>query len=235
MPALQRATEDLCWLFSRSYAVNSAVKLVGDRFGLVDRQRQAVLRAACSDAALCERTRRAVGREALPGRPVEIDTFNLLITIEAALSQGVVLGCRDGTYRDMASIHGSYRKVEQTMAAITLIGRRLKQLRVPSAIWRLDRPVSNSGRLRALLLEHAAVHQFAWDVRLDDNPDRVLGSEQPLVVSADAAVLDRVEHWANLARWVVTEDVPQAWIVPLVAGQDSALATVPLPPGNEDR
>jgi hypothetical protein len=29
--------------------------------------------------------------------------------VEAALAGGVILACRDGAYRDMASIHGTWR------------------------------------------------------------------------------------------------------------------------------
>ena len=114
----------------------------------------------------------------------------------------------------MASIHGSYRKVDQTVAAVQLAGDFFAGNGVGSVLWRIDRPVSNSGRLRAMLLDQARLHQWNWTVTLDDDPDRVLGNEHELVVSADALVLDRVRRWANAARWIIDQRVPQAWIVP---------------------
>ena len=69
----------------------------------------------------------------------------MLTTIEAALAAGVVLAARDGTYRDMASMHGSYRKVAETRPALKLLGQTMAALGVREAFWLLDRPVSNSG------------------------------------------------------------------------------------------
>ena len=45
-----------------------------------------------------------------------------MTTVEAALGGGVVLGCRDRTFRDIAGVHGTYRKVAETMPALELIG-----------------------------------------------------------------------------------------------------------------
>ena len=54
-PDLAAAVADLSWLLSRGYAEPSSLKLVGDRYRLVERQRVAVLRSACSDESLARR------------------------------------------------------------------------------------------------------------------------------------------------------------------------------------
>ena len=48
LPSLRAATSDLSFLLGRSYAMGSALKVVGDRYQLTARQRGAVLRSACS-------------------------------------------------------------------------------------------------------------------------------------------------------------------------------------------
>ena len=48
-PTLRQATADLGWLLSRGYPRESSLKLVGDRYALVSRQRIAVARCAASD------------------------------------------------------------------------------------------------------------------------------------------------------------------------------------------
>lgn len=204
------------WLLSQGYAPKSSLKLVGDRFALVSRQRTAVMRSACSDESARVRAVNRGDATQLGSNSIEIDTLNVLITIEAALSGGVVLAGRDGTYRDMASIHGSYRKVSQTAKAIELVGRFLGEHKVGPVLWRIDRPVSNSGRLKEQIQNHALVEKLNWEVRLDNDPDKVLGEEYDTVASADAVVLDRVKLWANLARWVVDQYVPDPWIVNMV-------------------
>ncbi len=215
LSVLAQATDHLSWLLSHGYAPPSSLKLVGDRFNLVARQRAAVMRSACSDDSLASRNSRAIRPVGLGGIDLEIDTFNLLITLEAALAGGVILVGRDGVFRDLASIHGSYRSVHQTECAIALSAQFLSQHGIGQVLWRIDRPVSNSGRLRARLLQYASDHKLAWQVRLDDDPDRVLGAEYETVVSADAQVLNRVTRWANLARWIIEKEIVDAWLVPM--------------------
>lgn len=210
LPRLVAAVADLCWLLSREYATKAALKLVGDRYGLQRRQRLAVMRSACSDAALARRRSREVPRTALTGRVLLIDGFNVLTTIEAALAGGVILHARDGAFRDMASMHGTYRRVEETSPAIQFVGRYLEDCPPAQCRWYLDRPVSNSGRLRALLLEAAEEHGWNWTVELVDNPDRLLIEQPQIVATSDSDVLDRSGRWLNLARCVVAEFAPAA-------------------------
>ena len=150
-PALTQATADLSWLLSRGYAHESSLKLVGDRYRLAARQRLAVARCACGDSERAERRRRQVGPMELPDCPLWLDGYNVLTTIEAALSGGVILAARDGTYRDMASMHGSYRKVAETLPALELLAATIAALGAVECVWYLDRPVSNSGRLKELI------------------------------------------------------------------------------------
>ena len=155
LPALRQAVSDLSWLLGRGYAIVSAVKLVGDRWSLTERQRLAVRRAACSDPARADRLARRSPAAELEGRDLLIDGFNVVTTVETALGGGVVLHCRDETYRDLAGIHGTYRKVAESIPALELIGARLSLLSLSQVGWLFDRPVSNSGRIRAMVQEAA--------------------------------------------------------------------------------
>jgi hypothetical protein len=213
---LRAATHDLSWLLSRDYAQPSAVKVVGDRYRLNERQRMAVTRASCSDESLAKRKASEVSPGALRDRPIEIDGYNLLTTIEAALAGGIILHCRDGTFRDIASIHGTYRKVEETLPAIELAGSMLTSLNVARARWLLDSPVSNSGRLATMLRDEAAKHGWNWDVELVQNPDAILSASNEIVVSADSVILDRCVKWFNLARRVVEGLIPSANVVEMM-------------------
>jgi hypothetical protein len=150
VPAIHRGVADLSWLLAQGYADKGALKLVGDRFSLTERQRVAVMRSACSDPQRTSRQARCIPVTQLAGHSVAVDGYNLLITVEAALSGGVLLRGRDGCLRDLASIHGTYRRVEETLPAVELIGRLLEVQAVSEVLWLLDRPVSNSGRLKTL-------------------------------------------------------------------------------------
>jgi hypothetical protein len=215
LPRLREAVADFSLLLTKGYADKSALKLVGDRFSLTQRQRLAVMRSSCSDQQRRSRLARRVPIEALAGQPLAIDGYNLLITIEAALSGGLIFQGRDGCFRDLASIHGTYRKVEETVPAVKLIGDFLTEIRVAKALWLLDSPVSNSGRLKTLLGQFARENNWPWEIRLTISPDAELSRTDTIVVSTDSVVLDACLQWTNLAAEIITHRLPSTTIIDL--------------------
>ena len=218
---LRNAVSDLSWLLTRGYSQDGALKLVGDRFALTKRQRLAVLRSACSDESIRRRKEKCVPVSDLRGRALTIDGYNLLITIESALSGGVILIGRDGCYRDLASVHGTYRKVGETEPAIRLILNYLESLEPRSVRFLLDRPVSNSGRLKAfmetLLPDDAdpEVPAVPIVVELVESPDKIIVKSPGTAITSDSAILDCCAAWANLAEAIICRKIPAAWKVNL--------------------
>lgn len=209
-PRLRAAVSDLSLLLTRGYAPDSSLKLVGDRYNLTRRQRLAVMRSSCSDQALADRRRRRIGLERPQPTDLVIDGFNVLTTIEAAMSGGILLLGRDGCLRDMASMHGSYRTVQETLPAIAAAGETIMSHGPVTCTWLLDRPVSNSGRLGKLIEQMAASRHWPWRVELMDNPDRAMVDGPAVAATADSGVLDRCGHWVNLAAEVVAACCPDA-------------------------
>lgn len=212
---LRHASHDLWWLLDRGYALRSSLALTGDRYVLSQRQRLAIARCACCAEQLHTRQRREVPLTALAGADVWIDGYNLLITTEAALARGIILRGRDGAYRDMASLHGSYRKVTETLPALQLLGETFAASRIATCRWVFDRPVANSGRLKGLLEDLAQTRSWRWTVQLDNNPDQVLANADGIIVSSDSVVLDRCQRWFNASRHVVTERIPTTPVIDL--------------------
>lgn len=176
----------------------------------------AIARALCSAAQAARRQTHRVDPLALAGQTLHVDGYNVLTTIEAALAGGAVLRCRDGCYRDMASMHGSYRHVEETHPALVLLARVADELAVGTMVWYFDAPVSNSGRLKSRMTALAEEHRWNWTVQLVPNPDPLLSASAAVVASADSAVLDLAGRWFNLARYAIDAHAPSAWIVDLV-------------------
>ena len=220
VPRLRDAVGDLSWLLSRGYADPSAQKVVGDRYNLTQRQRTAVMRCACTDAALDRRLRSRTTPEDVPGGSLLLDGYNVLTTVEAALAGGVVLRARDTSARDVASLHGTWRRVDETRTAIELIGDVAHgELGAARLEWLLDSPVSNSGRLKVMLQEVARERGWDWAVQLVPNPDADLAvATHGIVATADSVILDRCGRWFGLAGEVVARRVPQAWVVDLAPG-----------------
>lgn len=215
VPDLLAASRDLAWLKTRGYADSSSLKLVGDRYKLDARQRTAVARSTCSDSELQNRSQRLVQHTDIKGKQLYIDGFNLLTSIEAALGNGILLIGRDGCLRDMSSMHGNYRVLDDTDAAINLIHQFLAEHQPGSIQWLLDKPVSNSGRLKAKILDLAqSFPALNCIVELVPDPDPVLKeiptAEDIAIITADSGILDHCGFWLNTAREIVArEAVPE--------------------------
>jgi hypothetical protein len=229
-PTLRAAAVDLWWLLDRGYAGPSSLKLVGDRYSLTQRQRVAVGRCSCSQASAAARRSRQIEARQLSGRELAIDGYNVLTTVEAALAGGVLLVGRDGVLRDMASVHGTFRTVAETRPAIERIGQFLAERGAGQCLWYLDSPVSNSGRLKTLLREVAAVHGWPWRIELVASPDRQLKSSQQaqatgegagtapaIVATSDSAILNACGPWIDLSLAIVRSTCAEAAIVDLSA------------------
>ncbi|MEZ5945058.1 MAG: DUF434 domain-containing protein [Planctomycetaceae bacterium] len=216
IPSLQTATAELSWLLSRGYALASSLKLVGDRHGLTARQRTAVSRCTCTTDQRKRRQAHQVAAIELQGEFLWVDGYNVLTSIEAALSGGILLRGQDGCIRDMASMHGSYRKVSETVPALCLIGEYCQRLGIACVRWLLDAPVSNSGRLRTLMLELASEHGWNWEVDLVPDPDPILATAAEIIASADGEILNNAQRWYPLASEVACT-IETRWEIDLSA------------------
>ncbi len=143
-----------------------------------------------------------------------IDGFNLIITLEVALSGSPILLGKDGVLRDLAGLRGTYKLIDKTDIALELMGKTLKELKVPMVRFYLDSPVSNSGRLKSKILEYSESWNLPVEVELIPNVDAVL-SDMERIVTGDSIILDECKSWFNLSRKIVDDYIPYAWIVDL--------------------
>jgi hypothetical protein len=215
LPALRAAAADLCWLLDHGYAPRSAIELVGNRHNLTSRQRMAVSRHACAHEDVQRRQKLRVEPGQLQGNELWLDGYNVLTVLESALAGGIVLLCRDGCCRDIAGIHRRYRKVNETLPVLRLAGETAAALGVSRCRWWLDQPVSNSGRLKTLMLEAAANAGWNMDVELVFSPDHVLSHTGEVIATSDGIVLDHCQRWVNLARLIIAERLPQTRLLDL--------------------
>ena len=209
LPALRDAVADLSWLYARGYSDVAAVALVGDRYRLRKRARNAAGRMATPDEVAAARRAKRLALGALRGRALVIDGFNVLVTSESALSGAVVLRGRDGAHRDLSAVHGSYRPVAETEQVIATLVDVLGAAAPASVRWLLDRPVSNSGRLAARLRAAAP----GWEVELVDAPDPVLAASDAVVATADSWILDRCVAWCDLPAEVIAARGVAPWLI----------------------
>jgi hypothetical protein len=214
LPMLRKAQTDIQWLLDRGYPMRSVITFVGSHYQLTSRQRSALQRATDQTACYRKRENKRLGLEKLQEGPLLIDGFNLVITLETALSGSMIIEGADGVIRDLAGLRGTYRIIEQTAQALDLLGLFIQVYHVPSVHIYLDAPVSNSGKLRKKILDHS----LSWDspvtVDLVPNADRELAGKARIATS-DSVLLDQCRSWFNLVTAIVKHKVPHAWIVQL--------------------
>ena len=83
---MRAAAEEIAWLLDRGYPPRTVNDFVGGHHQLESRQRLALQRGVCSPAQYQRRAARELDPEDVARRPLVVDGFNLIITIEVALS-----------------------------------------------------------------------------------------------------------------------------------------------------
>ncbi|MEL6810453.1 MAG: DUF434 domain-containing protein [Bacteroidota bacterium] len=210
---LKEAISDMHYLLSRGYAEKSSLQLVGNKHRLNVRQQKAVQGMSASEAQIQQRISSRLSLPELKGQEIAIDGFNLLIILESALSGAYVFKGLDECYRDLSGVHGTYKRVQQTEQALTLVGEFLKEAKAGNVLWLFDQPVSNSGRLKTLLGTLAQEKGYDWTIWLDYNPDKLLAKSDRIVVSSDAWILDRVGRWFNLAGYLIEGNLSNTHVI----------------------
>ncbi|HCJ40385.1 DUF434 domain-containing protein [uncultured Ruminococcus sp.] len=203
---LRKAAEEVGYLLDRGYPVKSVTTFVGNHYLLSERQRLALARVVSPQENIAERKAKEVGADELSGETLYIDGFNTVISLEIAYSQSMLFRCMDGTVRDLAGLHGTYRLIEQTDLAIKAMCETLGELGVKRAVIYLDAPVSNSGRLKGRIFEVCGELPFELEVLIENPVDAILKTK-PLVVTADAMILDDCERWFDLTKCVIERKI----------------------------
>ena len=208
---LYKAAQDVYYLLNQGYKMKGASVFVGNHYQLSERQRLALVRGVTSKNNLQNRKRKEID-EIIEGCIVNIDGFNTIITLEVALSESLLLKCMDETIRDLAGLRGTYRLINKTKSAICLIGEMLEKRKVGKAIFYLDAPVSNSGKLKECILELLKDSSFELQVQNIYQVDSVLETLDN-VVTSDAVILDQCKSWINLNKKIIECNLSEIEVV----------------------
>ena len=178
---MQTASRHVRYLINEGYDLKQASTFVGNHFLLSERQRLAIMRSLATDEQLA------------------IDGFNTIITLEVMLSEGILFECMDGTIRDLAALRGTYRLIPETSEAVRMMLQALQKARISKATILLDEPVSNSGRLKALIADIGEEFGFELDIQILKDVDRSLYGKEH-VITSDSVILDHCISWIEQKR-----------------------------------
>lgn len=203
---LYKASEDLVYLLNRGYKIKGASTFIGNHYLLSERQRLALIRGISKNDDIKTRKYKEVN-DFSGTKVIHIDGFNTIITLEVALSNSLIIKAMDETIRDLAGLRGTYSVIDKTEIAIKLIGDFLLEHKIERTVFYLDKPVSNSGRLKMKILEIFKDTELQIEVENIDNVDSVLKSKEN-VVTSDAIILDNCISWINLNKYIIEKNIP---------------------------
>lgn len=211
---LKIAQEEIQWLLDRGYKTKHIIEFVGSHYQQSARARTALQRTTATTAEYEKRKSTMLSFEYAKDGCLFIDGFNLIISLEVALSGSPILLGKDGVLRDLAGLRGTYKLIDKTDIALNLIGKTLNELSVPIVKFYLDSPVSNSGRLKSKILECSETWGIPVEVELIPNVDVVLAGKER-IVTGDSIILDECKSWFNLPRKIVEDNIKDAWVIDL--------------------
>ena len=86
---------------------------------------------------------------------------------------------------------------------------------IRDVLWLLDKPVSNSGRLRTLIEQTAADKGWPWQVELVPSPDKQLADTDRIALTSDSDILDKCRRWSNAMPFLL-QSVSPLWLMDLM-------------------
>lgn len=203
---LRLAVQDMNYLLSRDYTERASSELVGNRYKLKTRQIQALRGASASENQIQNRKSKQVEISDLKDKIIYLDGFNILILLESLISEAYIFKGLDDCYRDLSGVHGTYKRVNQTQKSIELVSRFFQKAKLQKLFWIFDKPVSNSGRIKQIILEFTQENNLNWEVDLQFNPDKFLAENAEIIVSSDAWILDHCKKWFNVIDYLIQEE-----------------------------
>lgn len=209
---LRKAHEEIKWLLDRDYKLESIMNFVGGRYQFSTRQRDALKRGTCNTENEIFRKSKKLNINNLKDKTLNIDGFNLIISLEVALSGGTLIVGDDGLIRDLAGLRGTYKLIDKTDIAIEYIFKFLESKEVKVINIYLDSPVSNSGNLKIRILELSNKYKIITNVILVNNADVVL-EKLDYVVTSDSTILDKCDSYINLSKNIINDYIPKANLI----------------------
>ncbi len=212
---LQDGANDFRYLLNQGYPRKAVLELVGNRYALTVDERHLLHRGVFSQVDASSRRGKLLHLKDLSGQALAIDGHNVLITIEAGLSENPLIMADDGLLRDISGISGNYRKTSNTDHAIRLVLQTLRRAKPRDVLFLFDSPISKSGRLAQEVRALLAREQFLGDAQAMKVPEQILMGFRGVVATSDTAIIDESEKVFDLAGFILKQKVKPPSLVRL--------------------
>ncbi len=205
---LDCAIGDFRYLLSRGYGRENAVKIAGDRYTLDQTSRLVLYRAVYDDETAASHRSKLVDPEAVYGKRLSVDGYNVLITVESMLRKNPLILCDDGFIRDVSGIYGKHRFTSFTEHALLLIMRLLTEIQPSETRFFYDSQVSRSGELAALTRTFLAQFNLEGNAETAKQADNETLRFGGILSSSDAVLIERGDMLFDLAAEVARRYSP---------------------------
>jgi len=203
------AAYDLRFLLDRGYKKKNAVTFVANKYLLDKKHRNFLVRSVFSSSKSDERKRKIVNIREIANKPLFVDGYNVLITVESILTdnaEAIVL-CDDGVLRDVNAVFGKYKFSGITEKALNDIISILEKHKPSSIIFFFDSPVSFSAKLAELTKKIMDVHGIEGEVKLSKIVDYELVKAAKdaggIVATSDSVMIDKVRKIVDIPFYIL--------------------------------
>jgi hypothetical protein len=210
---LQKAAEDFRYLLNRGYPRKAALDLVGNRYQLFSDQRHLLHRGIFSDRDSRLRRKKKISVGRIQGKELAIDGYNVIITIEASLSDRPLIFGDDGFIRDISGLSSSFKKTELTEEAIRLILAIIKKMKPLHTLFLFDAPISKSGKLAQEVRESLKRENLAGDARAVKVPEKILIGFPGVIATSDTVIIDQSKKVLDLAGTILSNKIRSASLI----------------------
>ena len=201
---LNKAAADMKYLLDRSYPRSTALNLVVNHYGLSKEQRNFLVRYVFSDDEIRGHKSRLIPVKEIVGGDVVVDTFNVLITVEAVLTGGETVEGMDGFLRDTSAVFSNYRFDETSGKALNKILEVLSGHKPASVLFILDSQISRSGELASFIRNKLGEFSLEGDARTCRNADYEIIKLNWITCTSDSVIIGRVDRVVDMGGEIIS-------------------------------
>jgi len=191
------AAKDLRYLLERGYHRESALRLIVDKYQLSTKQKLLLYRAVYDSSTAAKHKQKIITADKIRGCKLAVDGYNVMITVESGLRDGLLVLCDDGFIRDISAVHGKYRIGSTTEKALSIIVKAVQDLKPSETNFFFDAQVSKSGELASQVrrtLKSSGLNGNAYAVERADistlNFGDIVATSDSVLISKARAVFD---------------------------------------------
>lgn len=198
------AASDYLHLLERGYSAGKILPLVSSRYQLSGVERTMLYRGVFTQQQKTARQRKLA---TMPGAPLQIDGFNVLITIASYLQGLPVFLAGDGLVRDAAYVRGKIDMIATFERAAGLLLISLRRIEGEQLIF-LDREVTLHNHIGQMLARTPSWDKSRQRLAIIEKVDQALKlSDSGCICTSDTGIIDAANIPVfDLARHVLAEN-----------------------------